>query len=100
VKREKMDNEIYSFALKNTLDEIRNICPDITHTFMFREDGEIVVGDQNTPEKTMVQVVNAFDGIFKKAHAIGHVECITLEGSNGRVNVSFMNDLYFLIVTS
>jgi hypothetical protein len=95
-----MDNEIYSFALKNALDEIRNICPDITHAFMFREDGEIVIGDQNTPEKTMVQVVNAFDGIFEKADSIGHVECITLEGSNGGVNVFFMNDLYFLIVTS
>jgi hypothetical protein len=95
-----MDNEVYSFALKNALDEIRNICPDITHAFMFREDGEIVIGDQNTPEKTMVQVVNAFDGIFEKADSIGHVECITLEGNNGRVNVFFMNDLYFLIVTS
>jgi len=95
-----MDDDVYSFALKNTLDEIRNICPDITHAFMFREDGEIVIGDQNTPEKTIIQVVNAFDGIFEKADSIGHVECITLEGSNGRVNVFFMNDLYFLIVTS
>jgi hypothetical protein len=95
-----MDNDVYSFALKNTLDEIRNICPDITHAFMFREDGEIVIGDQNTPEKTIVQVVNAFDGIFEKADSVGHVECVTLEGSNGRVNVFFMNDLYFLIVTS
>jgi hypothetical protein len=95
-----MDNEVYHFALKNALDEIRNICPDITHTLMFREDGEIVIGDQNTPEKTMVQAVNAFDGIFEKADSIGHVECITLEGGNGRVNVFFMNDLYFLVVTS
>jgi len=95
-----MINEVYSFALKNALDEIRNICPDITHAFMFREDGEIVIGDQNTPEKNIVQAVNAFEGIFEKADSIGHVECITLESSNGRVNVFFMNELYFLIVTS
>ena len=95
-----MDNEVYTFALKNALNEIRNVCPDITNTFMFREDGEIIVGDENTSQKTMVHVVDAFDGIFEKADAIGGVECITIEGSNGRVNVSWLNDLYFVTVTS
>jgi predicted regulator of Ras-like GTPase activity (Roadblock/LC7/MglB family) len=95
-----MDNEVYTFALKNALNEIRNACPDITNTFMFREDGEIIAGDENTPEKTMAHVVNAFDGIFEKADAIGGVECITIEGSNGKVNVSWLNDLYFVTVTS
>jgi hypothetical protein len=95
-----MDNEAYTFALKNALNEIRNVCPDITNTFMFREDGEIIVGDENTSQKTMVHVVDAFDGIFEKADAIGGVECITIEGSNGRVNVSWLNDLYFVTVTS
>jgi len=95
-----MDNEVYTFALKNALNEIRNEFPDITNTFMFREDGEIIVGDENTSQKTMVHVVNAFDGIFEKADAIGGVECITIEGSNGKVNVSWLNDLYFVTVTS
>ena len=95
-----MDNEVYTFALKNALNEIRNVCPDITNTFMFREDGEIIVGDENTSQKTMVHVVDAFDGIFEKADAIGGVECITIEGSNGKVNVSWLNDLYFVTVTS
>jgi predicted regulator of Ras-like GTPase activity (Roadblock/LC7/MglB family) len=95
-----MDNETYSFALKNVLDEIRNACPDITSAFMFKENGEMIIGDEKTPEKTMVQVVEAFDGVFEKANAIGHVECITIDGNNGRVNISCMNDLYFVTVTS
>lgn len=95
-----MDNEIYSFAIKSALDEIRNVCPDITSTFMFKENGEMIIGDEKTPEKTMVQVVDAFDGVFEKANAIGHVECITVDGSNGRVNISCLNDLYFVTVTS
>jgi hypothetical protein len=95
-----MDDEVYAFALKNTLNEIRNVCPDITNTFMFREDGEIIAGDENTPEKTMVRVINAFDSISEKAEAIGGVEGITLQGSNGRVNVSHVNDLYLVTVTS
>jgi predicted regulator of Ras-like GTPase activity (Roadblock/LC7/MglB family) len=95
-----MDDEVYSFALKNALNEIRNVCPDITNAFMFREDGEIIAGDENTPEKTMVHVVDAFDGLLEKADAIGGVECITIEGTNGRVNVSCVQDVYLVTVTS
>jgi len=95
-----MDNEVYSFALKNTLDEIRNLCPDITNTFMFAEDGEIIAREENTPEKTTVRVVDALDSILEKAEAIGGIEGITLEGYNGRVNVSHMNGFYLVLVTS
>jgi predicted regulator of Ras-like GTPase activity (Roadblock/LC7/MglB family) len=95
-----MDNEVYAFALKNTLNEIRNACPDITNAFMFKEDGEIIAGDDNTPEKTMVHVIDAFDGLLEKADAIGGVEGITLEGNNGRVNVSSVQDIYLVTVTS
>ncbi|MDI6805126.1 MAG: hypothetical protein QMD20_00500 [Candidatus Bathyarchaeia archaeon] len=95
-----MNNEVYAFALKNTLNEIRNVCPDITHTFMFTEDGEILAADENTHEKTIIQVIDAFDGILEKAEKIGGVEGITLEGSKGRVNVSCIKDIYFATVTS
>jgi hypothetical protein len=95
-----MDDEVYSFALKNALNEIRNVCPDITNTFMFREDGEIIAGDENTSEKTMAHVVDAFDSLLEKADSIGGFECITLEGTNGRVNVSCMNDVYLVTVSS
>jgi predicted regulator of Ras-like GTPase activity (Roadblock/LC7/MglB family) len=95
-----LDNEVYSFALKNTLNEIRNVCPDITHTFMFTEDGEIIAADESTPEKTIIQVIDAFDGILERADKIGGVEGITLEGHNGRVNVNCVKDMYFATVTS
>ncbi|MEM3700639.1 MAG: hypothetical protein QXL57_07230 [Candidatus Bathyarchaeia archaeon] len=95
-----MDNEVYSFALKNALNEIRNVCPDVTHTFMFNQDGEILAADENTHEKTIMQVIDAFDGILEKADKIGGVEGITIEGNNGRVNVSCLKDIYFAAVTS
>jgi len=95
-----MDNEVYSFALKNTLNEIQNICPDIKNSFMFRENGEIIAEDENTPKKIVVRVIDSFNGILEKADAIGGVEGVTLEGSKGRVNISCMNDLYLVTVTS
>jgi len=76
-----MNNEIYAFALKNTLNEIQNICPDITNAFIFGEDGEIIAVDEKTHEKTTVRIIDAFDNIIEKAEAIGDLEKITVEGS-------------------
>jgi len=95
-----MDNELYSFALKSTLDEIRNLCPDIRNAFMFREDGEITVAEESTPRKTIVKIVDSFDGLMEKAEAMGGIELITVEGSKGGVNVSRMNNHYLVTVTS
>ena len=95
-----MDNEVYSFALKNTLNEIQNICPDIKNSFMFKEDGEIVAQDENTPQNVVVHLINSFDGILEKADAIGGIEGITLDGSKGKVTISCMNDIYLVTVTS
>lgn len=95
-----MDNEVYTFAIKNMLNEIRNVCPGITSTFMFREDGEIIAGDDTTSEKTMVHVVNSFDTIFEKADSIGGIEDITIEGSKGKLNITLVQDTYLVTVTS
>jgi len=95
-----MDNEVYSFALKTTLNEMQSICPEIKNAFIFKEDGEIVATDPQTPENTAVRTINAFDGIFEKADSLGDVEAIILEGSEGRINVSCINDLYFATVVS
>jgi predicted regulator of Ras-like GTPase activity (Roadblock/LC7/MglB family) len=97
---ENMDNDVYSFALKSTLGEIRNVCPGIKNSFMFKQDGEIIARDENTPEKIVVRVVDTFDGVLEKTDAIGGVERMTLECSKGRVNVSGIDNLYLVTVTS
>ena len=95
-----MDNEVYSFALKNALNEVRNLCPDITDAFIFNKDGEIIAGDEKVSERTVARVVNAFDSMTEKADAIGDIEGIFLEGAEGRMNIHGMNGVYLLIVTS
>ena len=95
-----MASEVYSSALKNALNEIQNICPQIKKSFIFREDGEIIAGDKKTSKKTMIRVINAFHGILEKAQAIGDVEDVTIKGNKGRVDISCMNNLYLVTVTS
>jgi len=95
-----MDNEIYAFALKNALNEIQNICPDITNALIFGEDGAIIATDEKIPEKTTVRIINALDNIIEKTQTIGDLEKITIEGSKGRMNTSRTNSFYFVTTTS
>lgn len=95
-----MDNEVYSFALKTALNEIHDICPEIKNSFMFKEDGEIIAGDEDTSKEVMGRVVDSFNGLLEKGDTIGGIEGIILEGSKGKVNISSVSDFYFLTVTS
>jgi predicted regulator of Ras-like GTPase activity (Roadblock/LC7/MglB family) len=95
-----MDNELYSFALKSTLEEIRSLCPDIATAFMFTEDGEIIASDENTPQQNMVRIVDDFDGLLEKAETMGGIEQIKIEGSKGGVNVSHLNEYYVVTITT
>jgi hypothetical protein len=95
-----MSNEVYAFALKNTLKEIKNVCPDVTNTFIFTEDAKILAKDEDTTEENTDKTVNAFNDITERADTIGGVESITIQGTEGRVNIAHMNDFYLTTVSS
>lgn len=95
-----MSNDLYSFALSNTLNEIPKICGDVKNTFIVKRDGQIVAKDENTPEKTIACVADALQSMLEKAEAIGSIENAIVECSKGRVNISCIDDLYVVTVTS
>jgi hypothetical protein len=94
-----MNNEVYSFALKSTLQEIQNICPDVSNTFIF-QDEKILAQDETTPEKTINQTIDAFTAITEKADIIGGMNTLTIQGNNGRANIACMNSFYLATVSS
>ena len=93
-------NEAYSFALKQTLNQMQNICPNITNSFIYSKDGQIQIGDQNTNKDTIMQVMDIFKEMLEKEEALGNVESIILKGAKGGVNLFQMNNLYLVSVTS
>jgi hypothetical protein len=95
-----MSNEVYAFALKNTLNEIKNVCPDVSNTFIFKENGKIIAKDENTDEETITRTVDAFDTITERADAIGGLESVTFHGANGRLNIACINDFYLTTIAS
>lgn len=95
-----MNDEVYSFALKNTLDEIQNICPEMKNSLVFKEDGSIIARDENTSEDLAAQIIESFNTISDKTDAIGSIEGITLDCSKGELQVLFINELYMVTVTT
>lgn len=93
-----MENDVYSFALRNTLTEITNAWPDIQSIFLFKEDGDIISVEEKAQEEAAVRTVDALDGVLEKAKTLGGAQTIILEGTKGTVNVSRMNDFYLVTV--
>jgi hypothetical protein len=94
-----MSNEVYTFALKNTLNEIKNVCPDVSNTFIFK-DKKLVAKDETTTEENINQTINAFEAITERADAIGGLEAVTFQGSNGRISIFCQNEFYLTTVAS
>jgi hypothetical protein len=94
-----MNNNVYAFALKSTLDEIQGACPDVSNTFIFK-DGKILAKGETTDENTANLTINAFDSITERAATLGGLETVTIQGAKGRVNITCMNDFYLTTVLS
>jgi len=94
-----MINEVYASALKSTLQEIQNACPDVTTTFLFK-DGKLVAQDKNANEETATQTINAFNDITERADILGGLETITIQSAEGKVNIDTINDLQLTTVSS
>jgi predicted regulator of Ras-like GTPase activity (Roadblock/LC7/MglB family) len=95
-----MHDEAYSNALKNALTEIKNICPDVHTSFLFDKDGTIIASDDGTQEYNLERTVSSMEGIFEKAETIGGLDALIINGHNGKVHISCINDMYLAMVTS
>jgi len=95
-----MEEDVYAIALQNALNEMRNNCPEIQHAFIFKDTGEIIAGDAETPQKVIVRVLDAFNGIFSRAKAIGGIEAVTLKCGGGTVALHSFGEHHLVMVTS
>jgi hypothetical protein len=94
-----MSNEVYALALKSTLQEIQNVCSDVTSNFIFK-DGKLLAKDNNTEEETATQTIEAFNDITERADIIGGLEAVTIQSAEGKVNIATINDFYLTTVSS
>ena len=95
-----MDKDTYATALRNTLTEVRNICPDIKCSFIFTKEGVIVAGDDQSGDVPVDKTVASFQGLMENAVTIGGLHTMMVNGSKGSVHISSVNDMYLVIAAS
>ena len=93
-----MSNEVITLALKSSLQEIQNACPDVTSTFIFK-NGKIL-SQENTNEENAIQTVAAYDTIAERTEIIDGLENITIQSAEGKVNITAINDIHLATVSS
>jgi len=95
-----MSAEACTLALKNTLTEIRKVCPDIRHAFVAKEGGEALAEDEST---TLVELSNSQEAIrslYERAVVAGGVDSVIFRCAEAKVNVIRFDDIYMTTVFS
>lgn len=95
-----MSKDASADALNNALTEIKKICPDVSCSFIFTKDGMIVAGDSETTEETIEKAMLSFQSIVEKEDMIGGLKTIIINGEEGKVHISCVNDMYLSLAAS
>ncbi len=93
-----MSRDVYATALRNSLEEIRKICPDVKCSFLFTRDGTLVAGDAKADSVEMA--AGPFQNLAEKADVIGGIDTVLIDGEGGRILLSRAKDMYLAMVTS
>src|SRR3990172_890040 len=95
-----MSNEVSVFALKSTLNEVKNVCPEISHSFIFGEDAQILAKDDDTDQTNAVQAADILNALIERADAVGGIESITFQTEKSRIHFACTNNLYTTTISS
>lgn len=92
-----MNNNAYAYALANTLAELQNACPDITHALIFK-DNTLLAKTENTTNQAANNILTAFQAITERAETIGGAQTTTIEAAKGKITITRINDLQMTTV--
>jgi hypothetical protein len=95
-----MNHDLTTFALQHTLVEIKNTCPEVSHTFIFADNATIVARDGDTDEETATRALKSFNTLSKSADTIGGLESVSFYGNNDQMNFFSMGDFNLAMVSS
>ena len=86
-------------AFVKVLNEIKNINDDVSQVFVFK-NCKILSKDNCVKEEEANKTIEAFEALNNTANVIDGIESITIQGTNGRVDINHNNDFFSTIVTS
>ncbi len=95
-----MSTETCLSALKTTLNEIRNVCPQVSNTFIFGKEKNLIARDEGTDETNIASVIKSFDALNEKSIKAGGIESVTFQGTKNQITITRVNNFYFAAVSS
>lgn len=95
-----MSEETYANALRTMLTEIRNICPDVTRSFIFAKDGTIIAEAAQDAEVSTEKTLHSFQSLIEKADTIGGLNTFSVNGDKGALQISPINSMYLALSAS
>jgi hypothetical protein len=87
-------------ALKTTLNEIRNVCPQVSNTFIFGKEKNLIARDEGTDKINIASVIKSFDALNEKSIKAGGIESVTFQGTKKQITITRVNNFYFAAVSS
>ncbi len=91
---------VYSLALKTTINEIRNISPEIYCAFIFKPD-QVIAYDDNANPETIQSALQVFNEMTSRIDSVGGLDSMAIQGSDGRLNfMQCINGYYLATVSS
>jgi len=91
---------MYANALKTALTEVRNICPDITRSFIFTKEGTIIAEAAQDAEISTEKTIYSFQSLIEKADTIGGLNTFLVNGNKGVAQISRVNNMYLALSAS
>ena len=95
-----MTDDVQSLVLNNALGEIKNVCPEVSHIFIFKQDSKILAKDENTDEETTRNAMDAFGALAERSDVIGGLESLAFKANDGKVSIARVDDNYLISVAS
>jgi predicted regulator of Ras-like GTPase activity (Roadblock/LC7/MglB family) len=93
-----MSSEACFLALNSALNEVKHVCPNVQHAFLFTADAQLVAKDYVTDEAAADAAAQAIQALSKHAHAFGGLDSFTFQGENHKVTITGLNEFYLATI--
>jgi hypothetical protein len=99
VSFDKMEENLHDLEQTKALNEIKDASKDVSKAFLFGK-GNILAKDEQVKEEEAKKTIEAFEEINERANVIDGIRSITIQGANGRVDITRINDYFLTTVAS
>ncbi len=91
-----MNDEDYNSALRSALVEIKNAYNDLNWSLILTQSGTVISTEDDSAEQNITKIADSFQALAEKARAIGGLTNMLINGDNGKIYASSMNDMYII----